>query len=238
MVTKKTKLCTKLERAFKKGFTCKNKKGFRSENKNRYTLTNKRKTCLDLELNDDSLFVVSLNKCPDSSGSVTMAELEKVGKDMKLDRIDLEDGQSLDFECNQKRLKVLTKYVNILADGESWYNKLGYKSLTHDAEVRHNKRIGQMNAGDFVREVMNFRKKSPFKRMDYWGPLNVTVKEYFTRIKEALKKELPTKQFSAHECVKYRWLHYLTWQINSIFWSKSKSKTKIKYDGSNLSLPL
>ena len=242
MVTKKTKLCTKLERSFGKGFTCKNKKGFEGsltyKKLNRYTLTNKRKTCLDLELNDDSLSVYHLNKCPDSSGSATMAKLEKVGKEMDLDHIDLQDGQSLIFECNKNKLTILTKYVNILADGESWYNKLGYKSKTHQAEVRNNKQIGQMNAGEFVREVMNFRKKSPYKRMDYWGPLDVTVKEYFTGIKEALKKELPTKQFSKHECVKYRWLEYMMWNINSMLWSKSKSKSKIQYDGQNLSLPL
>ena len=241
MQTKKTKLCSKLSRAFGKGFTCKNQKGFEwptNKKYNRYTLTNKRKTCLDLELNDDNLFVAHLNKCPDSSGSATMAKLEKVGKQMELDRIDLMDAQSLEFKCNKKRLDVMTKYVNILADGESWYNKLGYKSLTHDAEVRHNKRIGRMNAGKFVRTLMNYRKKSPYKRMDYWGPLDVTVKEYFAGIKQALKTELPTKQTSPHACIKYRWLEYLTWNIHTMFFSRSTSRLKIQYDGVHLSLPL
>ena len=234
MQTKKTKLCTKLERAFKKGFTCKNRK------ETVYSLTNKKKECLLLELNDDHLDLAYLKKCPDSSGSASMALLKKVGKQMGLDRIDLHDHQHIKMDCGKKKdLFFFLKYLNILADGESWYNKLGYKSLTHDAEVRHNKRIGQMNAGDFVREVMNFRKKSPYKRMDYWGPLDVTVKEYFTAIKEALKTEHPTPRFLPHECIKYRWLEHLLENVNRMLKSnKSKSKCKILYDAEYLSLPL
>ena len=197
MKTKKNILCSKLKRTFGKRFVCKASK------ENLYTLSNKKKECLNLELSPDSLYVLQLKKCPDSSGSMIMKKLENVAKEMHLEHIDLADGQSLEFECGRKKgLSVLIKYINILADGESWYNKLGYKSNSHDAEVVHNKRIGQMNTADFVKSVMNFQKKSPYKRNDYWGPLNKTVKEYFTGIKEQLKLELPTKKFSDNKCIK------------------------------------
>ena len=234
MQTKKTKLCTKLERAFKKDFTCKNKKG------TVYSVTNKKKECLLLELNDDHLDLAYLKKCPDSSGSATLEKLEKVGKEMGLARIDLHDHQHMKVDCGKKKdLFIFLTYLNILADGESWYNKMGYTSKTHQAEVRNNKRIGQMNAVEFVREVMNFRKKSPYKRMDYWGPLDRTVKEYFTGIKEALKTEQPTHRFLPHECIKYKWLEHLLENVNRMSKSiKSKSKCKIHYDAEHLSLPL
>ena len=233
-MNKKTTLCSKLKSSFGKSFTCKNKKG------NVYSLTNKKKECLHLELNDDnSLRVQSLQKCPDTSGSATMIKLEKIGKEMGLDRIELADGQWLELECGKaKTFSILVKYINILADGESWYNKLGYKSKSHEAELKHNKSIGQMNAGVFVQKVINFHKKSPYKRNDYWGSLDKTVKDYFSGIKEALKTELPTKQFSIKDCVKYKWLEYLTWRMHSMLFSKSKSKTKLRYDNLNLSLKL
>jgi len=233
MATKK-KLCTKLRRAFGKGFTCKYIEKYKV-----YSLLNKKKECLELELNDDVLTIGQLRKCQDSSGSATMEKIENVARQMGVKSIDLVDGQYLVLECGKKTPIILMKYINILADGESWYNKLGYKSKMYDAEVLHNKRIGQMNAGLFVEKTMNYRKKCPYKRMDYWGPLDVTVKEYFTRIKEELKTDVPTKLSPLHECVKYKWLEYLLGNIMLMIRFKSKSKIKLFYNiDETLSLPL
>ena len=218
-----------------KGYTCKRDKRYPL----RYVVSEKGTECLNLEMNDDHAFVLNLYKCPHSAGSATMKTLETTCRKLGLPAVKLQDGSALQIQCGKKLLQIPMDMLTILADGQSWYNSIGYKSPTHASEVAHNRVIGRMNAQEFVERTLRLRKKKcPYKKMDYWGSLDRTVNDYFTDIKANLKLVSPTKDSTAAECVKYRWLEYFLQAVKHIRFGNSKSPIKVMYDSLNLSLPL
>ena len=231
---KTRKFCDAARTAFT-GFTCKQDK----KNPARYIVSEKGTECLVLELEGDRAFVVHLNKCPNSAGSATMKTLETLSRKLGVSHIGLQDGSSLQLPCGKKVLQIYISMLSILADGQSWYNSIGFKSPAHESETAHNALIGRMNAREFVERTLRLhKKKCPYKKMDYWGSLDRPVREYFTDIKLNLKTVSPTQDSTVAECVKYRWLEYFLKAVKDISLSPSKSPVKVMYDNFNLSLAL
>jgi hypothetical protein len=232
--SKKKGFCNTARAAFK-GFTCKQDK----KNPKRYMVSEKGTECLVLELEGDRAFVVHLNKCPSSAGSATMKTLEPMCRKLGVSHIDLQDGSSLQLPCGKKVLQIYLSMLTILADGQSWYNSIGFKSPAHESEMAHNARIGRMNAREFVERTLRLhKKKCPYKKTDYWGSLDRPVREYFTDIKLNLKTVSPTQDSTDTECVKYRWLEYFLKAVKEVSLSPSKSPVKVLYDNFNLSLAI
>ena len=222
---KTRKFCDAARTAFT-GFTCKQDQ----QNPARYIVSEKGTECLVLELEGDRAFVATLKKCPSSAGSATMKTVETMCRKMGVTHIDLLDVSTLELQCGKKVLQIYISMLAILADGQSWYNSIGYKSPAHASETAHNALIGRMNAGEFVERTLRLhKKKCPYKKMDYWGSLDRPVREYFTKIKNNLKTVLLTKDSTEAECVKYRWLEYFLKAVKAVSLNKSKSPVKVMY---------
>ena len=227
-------LCDNIKYTFQNGIAC-------NVNGNNYKVTDGPEECLDILVNEEknSFFVRSLHKCPHFSGSKIMEKIEQVARTLKFSKIDLQDGAHITVECGKmKPVTLMLNMLNILADGQSWYNSIGYKSPNHEAELAHNHQIGQMNVLDFLEKTLSLRK-NPYKRMDYWGSTDSkTVQEYFSDIKRQLKESLPSNKSPRTVCMKYRWLGHVLEEVRQFMFTDSKEPYKVLYDNLNLSLDL
>ena len=232
--TRKPDLCENITYTFQNGIAC-------NVNGNNYKVTDGPDECLDILIDEDanSLFVRSLHKCPHFSGSKIMGNIEKVARTLKFSKIDLQDGAHMTVQCGKKKpVTIMLNMLSILADGQSWYNSIGYESPNHEAELVHNARIGQMNVQDFLEKTLSLRK-NPYKRMDYWGSTDKTVQEYFSDIKRQLKEEaLPSNKSPRGLCIKYWWLSHVLEEVRQFMFTDSKEPYKVLYDNLNLSLDL
>lgn len=108
-----------------------------------HTYINDNKQCLHID---------SLHRCSDSSGTKLIKLIEKLAKKANIQYISLWDVSRLKpKECENINIKLAN--LHILATGESWYNKLGYKSPDYDDEHAHNKLLIQ---SDFVTKLSKY----------------------------------------------------------------------------------
>jgi hypothetical protein len=102
--------------------------------------------------NKQCLHIDSLHRCSDSSGTHLIKLIEKLAKNINIQYTSLWDVSRLKLgECENINIKLA--HIHILATGESWYNKLGYKSPDYEAEYAHNKLFIQ---SDFVATLSKY----------------------------------------------------------------------------------
>lgn len=106
-----------------------------------YIITEKNnKNCINFNVFDNEnkkgIYVHMLDKCGEFSGKTLLNLLEDYAKDRgDIQLIDLEDASNL-FVCDN----VVSLYMlQLLSTGQSWYNKLGYKSHNYKNEMKNNK---------------------------------------------------------------------------------------------------
>lgn len=145
-------------------------------------LDNRGHTCITFEYISGGIYIHNLNKCLSNSGTANLQLLENYARASKFKKIELLDASHLDI-CNS--VSVSLAFITILTEGQSWYNKLGYKSESFDAEYAHNTAYIQQ---PFVATLDLLGEPNvPIHNLDM--PINntMTVQEFFTNIKKYLK---------------------------------------------------
>ena len=153
------------------------------------------------------LYLDNLFKCGAFSGTKVITSVENFGRKYGYKKIELEDDARIQCEPNQFRNKgggcsVLIAVLQILATGETWYNKMGYRSKFYTQEVAHNQKIIEM---PFIKLVTGIALQSEYsKNRHFESPtleelidglslvmegedFSVTVREVFTNVSKLLK---------------------------------------------------
>ena len=102
----------------------------------------------------DYIYIDILSKCI-ASGTKTLENMDRLAKELGISKLQLYDGSSI-HECE---VGVNLYKLNILTTGESWYNKMGYKSPEYVAEQEINNQILGRNAMEFVNECLETERE-------------------------------------------------------------------------------
>jgi len=160
------------------------------------------------ERNETVLFVSRIQKCggDERSGNALVKLIDGLAESIpEVKYIVLEDGSSITI-CRDTRwgnIEVSLVHLKILTSGLSWYNSLGYKSLTHDDDVLHNAHIinSPMNVllpeiydGDGLEEF-NEKAKMFFPELSTC----MTIKDYITGMLKTLPKDKTVSKHSEEE---------------------------------------
>lgn len=178
-----------------------------------YTIKNGRDLCLEFEFkqterNETVLFVSRIQKCggDERSGNALVKLIDGLVESIsEVKYIELEDGSSITI-CRDTRwgdIEVSLAHLKILTNGLSWYNSLGYKSLTHAADVLHNEGIINTPMNDLLPEIYDEDGFEKFKRnAKILFPelsTNMTINKYITGMLKTLPKDKVVSEHSETE---------------------------------------
>jgi hypothetical protein len=107
--------------------------------------------CVKVGVYNDEMYIESLKRCGENTGTTLLRNLLNVAKCLKLTEIFLEDAASITGESCQFSLSLL----NILSTGQSWYNKHGFVSPYFDSEKEKNLPFLTMPVKDFIPMALN-----------------------------------------------------------------------------------
>lgn len=178
-----------------------------------YTIKNGSDLCLEFEFkrtegNETVLFVSRIQKCggDERSGNALVKLIDGLVESIpEVKYIVLVDGSSITI-CRDTRwgdIDVSLAHLKILTSGLSWYNSLGYKSLTHDADVLYNARIINRHMKDLLPEMYD---EDGLKK--FYGkanmlfpelPTDMTIKDYITEMLKTLPKDKVVSKHSEEE---------------------------------------
>ena len=106
---------------------------------------------LDFNHNDKSLFIDEINKCK-YKGRKNLTNAIEIAEKLKYDTISLGDFSLIQGKSCSYSLKI----YKILLNGESWYNKYGFKSKSHKEEQL---KINEIRNDVFRKNIYNFYLK-------------------------------------------------------------------------------
>lgn len=92
----------------------------------------------------DYIYIDLIGKCGSASGTAVIKAIEDFAHKCKYRKLGLEDDSRIGTRTIKPEggfCEFFLSGISILSTGETWYNKLGYKSEWYDKEVAHNKRI-------------------------------------------------------------------------------------------------
>lgn len=108
--------------------------------------------CIHFIINDNYIYIESLNRCDNISGTKILNNIYKLAQQLgNIKYIQLVDDSYI-LKCN-KRISLAT--IKILTTGQSWYNKLEYKSKNIKNELISNKKIIDEPYIDFITKIPN-----------------------------------------------------------------------------------
>jgi len=158
----------------------------------------------------EHLYLEMLYKCGAHSGTKVLQMVESFAKKYGYKTIELEDDSRIKSEKTPFRKKVGGRceiwlpVFQILATGETWYNRMGYKSKFYSQEVAHNRKIIEQPFDAFITTLA---KESGYteERGPYMPSLDdlilgkslfgksknrsISVREVFSKISEKLRNE-------------------------------------------------
>jgi len=105
------------------------------------------------------MYIDTLSKCI-VSGTDTLNKMNSLAKELGMRELHLADGSSIN-DCG---VNVSLSKLLILATGESWYNKMGYKSENDDIEKEVNEEIRKRNVNQFITECIEAERQRLKKR--------------------------------------------------------------------------
>lgn len=112
--------------------------------------------CTKFGLSLDNIFISSLQKCSSDSGTNLLERIKKLGEELRVKYINLADVSfiSVNGEHEDKCSFSLAMF-NILKNGISWYNKMGFISHNFKNEVKNNETIREYNLETFLNVAVN-----------------------------------------------------------------------------------
>jgi hypothetical protein len=115
--------------------------------------------CAKVGIYHNEMYIESLGKCGEHSGTKILRNLLQVAKCLKLEHIFLEDASKIKSSSSGKECAFDLWVLHILTTGQSWYNKHGFISDYCENEFAHNSQVLNTTLGNFI----NTYFKSEFK---------------------------------------------------------------------------
>jgi len=161
-------------------------------------MSKEHKTCIHFNFTDNEANLNYLSTCGDDkkySYSENLKRFIKFAKflkkiDNRLSKIRLVDNSYIQIG----KFGIPFYILDILTTGESFFNKIGFKSDNYEKEKKHNRKYLNMNFIDFLKEVFRSNSYDNLLKKIYKllritnNKENITVKKVFQKIKEILKK--------------------------------------------------
>lgn len=168
------------------------------------------------------------------SGNTVISIAKQFGHMVNVELLTLEDHSMLRGICGFNTINMIKLYI--LSTGISWYNSKGFVSESFDIEKQHNSQLLSLNIAEFLEYHCNrqqpkwatpcndgkdkffeffekYNKQYPFlKDNGLVLTKSMTVQEVFTRIKEYILRDMPTKRKSLHKMV----CDHLDWLFKNI----------------------
>ena len=184
----------------------------------------------------DSVHITYINAIGNQiSGNTIIYIAKQFGSIINVKQLTLEDESMLRGLCAFDTIDMIKLYI--LSTGISWYNSKGFVSESFDVEKQHNSQLLTLNIVDFLEYHCNRKPSLSASRcnddknrfFDFFEKYNkqypflkdngmvltksMNVQEVFTRIKEYILRDMPTKKKSLHRMV----CDHLNWLFKSIY---------------------
>jgi hypothetical protein len=142
------------------------------------------KDCVTVYLYPDFIYISSIEKCGNISGSELLKMFDTLAERMSnIKYIGLEDVSQIKI-CG----KPISLYIlKILTTGQSWYNKHGYFSKHHTDEIGHNESIINKPYEEFIDIVYKEEEEERNKGIRLFPDTGKTVKDYFNYVLSDIK---------------------------------------------------
>jgi hypothetical protein len=143
------------------------------------------KDCVTVYLYPDFIYISSIEKCGNISGSELLKMFDTLAERMSnIKYIELTDVSQIKI-CG----KPISLYIlKILTTGQSWYNKHGYFSKHHTAEIGHNESIINKPYEEFINTVYKEEEEEERnKGIRLFPDTGKTVKDYFNYVLSDIK---------------------------------------------------
>lgn len=142
------------------------------------------KDCVTVYLYPDFIYISSIEKCGNISGSELLKMFDTLAERMSnIKYIELTDVSQIKI-CG----KPISLYIlKILTTGQSWYNKHGYFSKHHTAEIGHNESIINKPYEEFINIVYKEEEEERNKGIRLFPDTGKTVKDYFNYVLSDIK---------------------------------------------------
>jgi hypothetical protein len=128
------------------------------------SLYKKSDPCIELSFNKTTMNITSLHRCiftestnisnsSNGLGNQTIKHIIKIGGELNLKHLELIDSSSI-VNPYKSECSINLSIYKILIEGQSWYNKHGFKSINHDKEKLKWDLLREEN---FVSIFLNFK---------------------------------------------------------------------------------
>jgi hypothetical protein len=154
---------------------------------------------ISFRIYENGMTIEHIAKCKGKSGTYYLTRLISLAKELYLKNISLSDGSILIFG-EEEHCSFLLFIYYILLHGYSWYNKYGFKSSSHEKDMKHNAIIRQMNILDFIKE--GFYAENKFLP-DELKNNELTIDKYISEMKETLSDIFDEKEFERMTVVQF-----------------------------------
>ena len=163
-------------------------------NNNIVHITNRETTTecgfLKIESNE-YIYIGFIRKCAPNTGTEVIKSIEHFAAIFGYKRLGLEDDAKIGSKEVIRGLgfcEIYLSVLHILVHGETWYNKLGYKSSYYDKEKKHNKKILKEKFIDFVKKI-----ESNLRGQGYF--MSDSFKNSFDACIEHIKQFVPKEKY-------------------------------------------
>lgn len=110
--------------------------------------------CIEVILEEKTIYVVSLNKC-ELNGTTVIEHIVLFANRNDFKEIMLGDESYISLDLNGFPFKVDLAALNILATGKSWYNRLGFRQDNYEDNIERWRLIRDLTFRDLYNEIVN-----------------------------------------------------------------------------------
>lgn len=111
----------------------------------------------------EDILLYNLIGCDDMTGKEILNKIIKIA-DRLNKNIELSDSSYKIFETMKCTYSL--SHFHILLHGESWYNKFGFKSKTHEEDKLHNEKIRNLPLHEFIQMAKDIYIKKELRELD------------------------------------------------------------------------
>jgi hypothetical protein len=130
---------------------------------------------LYLQITDDYMYLSWLVSCSKMKGTQMLNNIILFCKKNNINKIELKDDSLIQAKCTDNSEGFLYNFAmyKIIKNGESWYNKNGFKSENYKQEIEHNKEIIKQTFNTIIKD-RKFKEefKNQFKDLNLDLPLD------------------------------------------------------------------
>lgn len=142
-------------------------------------------TCVYMSIINHILRIIDLGKCQ-SSGTEHLKTIIEFAKDIKVEKITLQDASALQFKFKDAAVMIDLHNLYILATGKSWYEKMGFFY-----DDRTDERTAKIQA--FIEQRLKHYERLASKvfkliRQDATTFQTITIQEFFSKLHRFIRR--------------------------------------------------